>query len=1003
MPQKFNTAEELRTLPEFMRMSPAAQDNIMREYFPNEVQEQTLQPFPAQQPVPQPLEELPRTAGLIDIGAPVRPEIPDVAPDFFSQIQGAVNEQFALGQQIIQDQADGVRAGQLSPYSPKVWALNGLGGLATVTAPLAPAFRMLENIARTSISGIEAGVGATSELIDPTQNLPPESETFLRASGNVDAMFKIAGRDRPTTGSHYGDFMADILSGVVPVERAVNIGVRMAGAGSKAKSLEVLAERAPGVAAALRKSKRFQDIPDPALFTREAKEAARLAAEPLTEEGIGLATREIGIADNSFVRGKDLSDEGIEWALDLTGGSYLRNAENAAALGRRADEAIALGTPDSRSLLNIVPDTVYNVRNYIREFRGSPADLRKAGNVIRDQGVSGNRLMDKIDRFFNLSERRAGDRVADLERLTAGLTKAQMDEVRRVLDFGVPASSDEVLGVANSLKAHLDDIAKQASDLGELTRRDGKWIPFSPRESFFPHLIKKDEIVKDFEKIRKGLVDEKTNELAAQQALRDFLNTHTSQKNASLSHAREINLPEKYYETDLVGVLTDYFRSAEKRLANIREFGVRDEKALGLFKNIAEEGGNANFAIHVVKDITGNTVRNAGMQKLSSMVRASNIPLLAMSQIINLSQSASTALRTSNRATAKAIFDTMFSPRQSKEFALRAGATLDSVSSEMARHLGGDKWGAKMLRYSGFNFTERINRTIAASAGKNYAESLAGKLLKTPKKAHKGVRNELTRLGIDPEDVIRKGGLDLEDLKSAAQQVSNDSQFRSRVTDLPLWWSSPEGKVVTQFKNFAFNQATLIKNEMITNARNNPRRFADSAAKLMTVYPAFGFVFGEGRQEIREFVGQEIFGRNIEFEDPDNQWVKDTFATVGMNMSNEQANIFARVVDDATMAGAFGLFLDAANAAQYGEQGVQNLFFGPSVEYLFSGAQLVLNQNAKDAVQTLERRSGIGSFLFGPGAGQTPKTFELLGIDDKPKTTPGTSRRGRRRRGRRRR
>ncbi len=741
---------------------------------------------------------------------------------------------------------------------------------------------------------------------------------------------------------------------------------------------------------------RRQAIPDPQLFTREAKRAATQAAERLPDEALGVATRELGI-DTTFIRGKDLTDEGIEYAFDLAGGSYLRNAEDAADLSSRASRAIALGTPDSRPILSIVPDTVYNIRNYFNEFRGSPLDLKSAGRVLRSQGVSGNRLMDKIDRFFNTSETRAGGRIADLERLTAGLTKAQMDEVRRVLDFSIPASSDEVLGVANSLKIHLDDIAEQASKLGEVTRRNGKWIPFSPRESFFPHLIKRDEIVKDFEKIRKGLVNEKTNEIAAQRALRDYLNIHTSQKNASLSHAREINLPERYYETDLKGVLNKYFKSAERRLANIREFGVRDELALNLLQDIGFEGGNTNFAIHIIKDITGNTASNAGMQKLSSMLRASNIPLLAMSQIINLSQSASTALRTTNLATAKAIFQTLFSPRNTKEFALRAGATLDSVSSEMARHLGGDKWGAKMLRYSGFNFTERINRTVAAAAGKNYAEALAGKLLKQPTAALKGVRNELNRLGIDPETVLKRGGLDTDDLFRAAQQVSNDSQFRSRITDLPLFWSTPEGKVVTQFKNFAFNQAKLIKNEMIANARANPRRFADSAVKLITVYPAFGYVFGEGRQELREFVAQNIFGRNIEFEDPDNQWVKDVFNTVGYKMSNGQANVFARVVDDATMAGAFGLFLDAANSAQYGEQGVQNLFFGPSIEYLFSGAQLVLQGNAKDAMQTLERRSGVGSFIFGPGAGQTPLTFELLDI--KPKTKSKKSTGSRRRRG----
>jgi hypothetical protein len=989
MPQ-FKDAEELRNNPEFLGLSSASQDVIMEEYFPGTATP-SLQMHEVQKPKPQALTELPRTAGLIDIGAPVD-ELPDVGSDFFSQVGGAVNEQFALGTQLMKDSFEGVTADGIMPYSPtalKGAAFGALGLLATVTSPLAPAFRMLENISRTSISGIEAAVGLEATRLGAL-NLTPESPTFLRAAGNVDALFKIAGRDRPTTGSSYGDFMADILSGIVPIERAVNISIRMAAAGSKAKSLEVLAERLPGVAATLRKSKQFQAIPDPQLFTREAKEfAKRFEAESV----IGGAQRELPGLENAVIRGKDLSDEGIEWALDLTGGSYLRNAENAAALSARTDLAIAQGTPDSRSLLDLVPHTVYNVRNYFKQFRGSPADLTSAGKVLRTQGVSGNRLMDKIDRFFNSSESRAGDRIADLKNTLRGLTKKEMVDVRKMLDFGDAATSDKVRDAGFAIKEHLDDIAKQASELGELTRRDGVWIPFSPRESFFPHLIKQDEIIKDYEKIRAGLVNEKTNAIAADRALRDYLNIHTTQRQASLSHAREINLPEKYYETDLKGVLTDYFKSSERRLANIREFGVRDELAVGLFGDIAREGGNPNFAVHIIADITGNSASNSGTQKLASMLKASNIPLLAMSQMINLSQSASTALRTSTFATGKALVQTLFSPRKSAEFALRAGATLDTVTSEMARQLGGDKWGAKFLRMTGFNLTERINRTVAASAGKNYAENLAGKLLKG--KGGKSVRRELERLGLAPDEIIAKGGLDFDDLRRAAQQVSNDSQFRSRITDLPLWWSSAEGKVVTQFKNFAFNQAKLIKNEM----KQDPKRFAESVGKLVTVYPAFGFVFGEGRQQIREAVANNIFGRDIEFEDPDNQWVKDAFNTVGHRLTNSDANIIARVVDDATMAGAFGLFLDVANAAKYGDQGIQNLLFGPSVEYLFSGAQLVLNHNAKNALQTLERRSGLGAFIFGPGAGQTPLTFELLGVDD----TPRTGGRRRRRRSRRRR
>lgn len=139
---------------------------------------------------------------------------------------------------------------------------RGLGVVgATAGSILAPLERPLENIARTAISGLEATVGLGGNILHDQfgieslfglgLGLPPESETFTRAAENVENIFNVTGPDRPTTGSPLGDFLSDILTAVVPVEKAFLIGKAARGLVTKADVVGLVRKEAGREAAAV--------------------------------------------------------------------------------------------------------------------------------------------------------------------------------------------------------------------------------------------------------------------------------------------------------------------------------------------------------------------------------------------------------------------------------------------------------------------------------------------------------------------------------------------------------------------------------------------------------------------------------------------------------------------------------------------------------------------------------------------------------------------------------
>jgi len=165
----------------------------------------------------------------------------------------------------------------------------------------------------------------------------------------------------------------------------------------------------------------------------------------------------------------------------------------------------------------------------------------------------------------------------------------------------------------------------------------------------------------------------------------------------------------------------------------------------------------------------------------------------------------------------------------------------------------------------------------------------------------------LQELGLDP-DTLLKEGLTMKDKISAGRHVSEVTQFSTNPEDLPYFWSSDGGKVLTQFKSFSFKQAKFTKEQLTRGIRElskgNPK-------VLINTLLAAG-------------IGGTIAGEII---------IPIKNLAEGKDLSREDEALIERIIRDMVMGYSIGAFEDVANMVsfKYGELGVYRNLGGPSV------------------------------------------------------------------------
>ena len=368
-----------------------------------------------------------------------------------------------------------------------------------------------------------------------------------------------------------------------------------------------------------------------------------------------------------------------------------------------------------------------------------------------------------------------------------------------------------------------------------------------------------------------------------------------------LEEHRVLDFP--FYNRNPQEVIPMYIINATRRLESIAEFGKNGQKLTKIVGLLRTELEKTNQRMNIPKlnrlfDTALGVVNNASdKEKLGLLMRAIQVPKLTFAPILNIGQSINTLMATDLPSLASGIKAAF--TQEGQMAALRSGATLDSVIREITRVVGGgSEFMDRYLRYTGFAWTEKFNRTVASNAGMQYALKLQKKLIANPADAF--IQDALKELRINPTEILSRD-LNKEELLRAGQLISNATQFRARPLDLPRFASTPEGKLVFQFKNFVYNQTMFLKRQFIDElASKHYGRFTRNIIILGTVFPMTGEVLGDIRSLITG--------------------------------SQRPTQFFDRYLQNLADTGGIGIFMDVLNSAKYGQ--LSDFVVGPSATML---------------------------------------------------------------------
>jgi hypothetical protein len=428
--------------------------------------------------------------------------------------------------------------------------------------------------------------------------------------------------------------------------------------------------------------------------------------------------------------------------------------------------------------------------------------FNRSRNVIAKQGESGKKLAGKLKESRDIAETSAGNWVS------------QLPTVRKLSKEEFTNFVDVAEGKGQPLSPLVERAAKEWNGVREQVYQSakGSGLDIGRQEQYFPHVFD-DKLFSDKNRYNEAinhLVESgqaKTQEEAVALLARaqDIVR---NRRQGNLELERLVDLPGYEKTPD---ALFGYLESAANRIGQASSFGAKDEQALKLITGIAREGGDAETAKNLFDVAAGAKKNGETVSRVTGTLRKTNsLTKLGLGAITNVGQSVNTATVTGAVRTMLNAPKAAFS-KESKDFALKAGVTLDGVLRDIKEGGGFSGKVLGKLTAPGFNKVEKFNRTLAAVAGRDYAMNLASKAAK----GDRGALRALDKLGLDSKGIVSRGGkLSEQEQIAAARSIVERTQFKVDPQDLPGWASSPWGKVIAQFRTFSYNQSAFIKREI---------------------------------------------------------------------------------------------------------------------------------------------------------------------------------------------
>jgi len=564
---------------------------------------------------------------------------------------------------------------------------------------------------------------------------------------------------------------------------------------------------------------------------------------------------------------------------------------NAAIIGEQTAKAIAkttLKALDPITYLSLAGKATGAVGRKIIQVGGKmlPASIknpideafgvlfRKSTSQLSKYGEPGRQLATRIIAARDFYERAAASTMKKVQEALGPIRKEEQDNLVKVLDEGAMPLNERVKEATRIIRNELDKVADLAKELKvqvkvpkNITYRDGKAVftyekrDFKPLKNYFPHIFN----LRDLESgERRQLI---VSELAkkhniglreAEEVLDQWILSNPDKVYGHLEIGRYFNVPG--WEREPALALSSYINNAYKRIANLmflgeEEIGMRGTNTVKdrLLNEIYHLYGSdsAKYAKKVAdRFITGHSESLIGSPVWNKMNQTARkfqiVSKMGLSFIANAPQHLNAALYTQSLTDyTKALLNSFVHRKEARAFAEEVGAIFDSTIKDMLKEAGATKgsFTEKFLKWSLFTPTENNNRIISANLAKYSLRRWFNVLKENPndRRAQKIISELLLE---DPKKVARQESLTIEQIKKAAKRLADVTQFRADIPDLPLWATTPEGRLFTQFKVFAYNQALFLYDNVFGEFfRGN----AKPLVLFMTLFPMAGEVVADIR------------------------------------------------------------------------------------------------------------------------------------------------------------
>ena len=565
-------------------------------------------------------------------------------------------------------------------------------------------------------------------------------------------------------------------------------------------------------------------------------------------------------------------------------------------------------------------------------------------NVIRNMGKAGKEFAERMN-IAKDDERMWHGKADALMFDMASLSKAEMNNLEAIwkakMHENIPPMhlNDNVKNMDVKLDKYFDDIAIEMKDRAVMTKNKltGDVYLFKPRKDYRPRVMKNDKALEklaiEYDKNGNALRNEERaraidhlvitgqakDGARAAELLDGVIAENRIRKAGNVEYSRSITFPEEYYTSNPVESLHKYASAVSKRIAFIDAWGKDGSVAHQLIDQIGKDHQDYEFAKKLFKYET-DQLTPSERKKLEIVNSVKGyMALTKFTPFTTLRNTFQGFLGATTRGNLKSGFVGLaktLSPTM-RRYVYESGAVADNIESLIKDIAGGEannkigKLTSFYLDKIGFTMTDRVNRLVSGAAGLSFYQDML-KRIKNDSVLKRRAYREFEKLGIDPEAILKRDQPEFTDAekKLFIRNFAYDSQFSLKPQDLPLFWSSGTGKLLTQWKPWSYKMTQLIRDNVIGEIKQG------NAMPLITMMAAYGLA-GETASFIIDSIRSPFKYNDRKDEDENLSPIEKT--SVGYLSRGEIDGFLDRLVQDLGSLGALSAYYDFARAIGYGK------------------------------------------------------------------------------------